>query len=1499
MDTPRNPALSQQDTEDLEQAFQDHFIAGRLPKWLRSATPDHMAKLGPALRRSLQLRHQVSAVLARIEGIDSFALEHLEQALEEHCNETFNVRQWTFIAGHREPVINSQPVGAHLTEVVYTDMPLLEAALRNFTAEEAQKEGQPRGNRLTSARQGRIKPPSPIEFANLCRTLDLGGQYQRHLDSVLQAQATGGQSVAALLGDMHRQLMLVDAYKARLNNVLSEDELQLIVGLCTDGTAPRLQGKPVVAKQLRLLGCNLEQIVVLDVIDEGLLRNTTARVLLHVPGDPHGAWSTFTSLRRLANDLGRRLRTDAYQRFFSRFVRRRDSQRFYSTIIPAYADLADWANYDLEEHMYAYHPPLFDNLGDARIKQMKDDAAMIAVPVRDLDRAVQQAHDQRLAAEGWALLNLAGFFVPVIGAALLAVTAWELLSEVYHGVEAWREGDTSEALDHLVHVATDVAVMGVTAVGIGVAQRLWARSAAVDNLVPAELEDGTRRLCSPTLQAFRSLPPPTEASVDEAGAHRLDEQAWIEMDGHYYPVVQRVSDNQWQLRPRAGHGPRLCHNGAGAWRLWYEQPAQWSDTYGLFRRLGGRFGELNDEQIDQVLVAHGMQADQLRALHVEGRAPSAELVDSVLRFRLDQRIRDVVSGLRGGEHINDVVVLQHARSLPTAQGLSDPELAELAWRNRRILFQRVYDAMQASTTEQTGLLRRAFTSLHEPAARELLRGAHVIDRQQLVESTRVPLRLAEAARAQVARIRQARVFEAFYLDTPQNADLARIALSMLEQLPGGTMPRWRLFEGDLHGPHLLAVGEGPQHFDLVHLGGRFQLLDAHGQAQGNAGELFDILASAYDDNQRDVMGIGEPFAHNLRVLLGRQAAHRRDQLEQLLGGQRVNGWFRAPQRLADGRMGYPLSGRGGAGAGRGRPLALFAMVRALYPTLTDAQVMAWLNDVRHAQLDVGTEIARLGNELSVLDSHLLQWTRLVPRAEVREERDYFRRCLIDCWQRRTTTGPGSDGGLQNYRFAMFAAAPGALPTLPASVSFSHVSELALMGMDLQEVPTAFLWAFPNVRVLELNGNRLTQVPPGITQLEHLRELDMFNNRIVLDGDQARSLSHCESLEYLNLSFNPLGRSFSVAALTRLRRLHLRNTELTVLPAGVFDAPDLMLVDLRDNRITALPPRYHRAPVWTRRMILLWGNPLNAQDLQRVQAALPPLSQVVAQGSISARQRWLDAVNSLARDELSSAWEVVEMEPGGEDFFQMLGRLLETADFQQRGEALADRVFTMLQWMREHASLREELFNQVTQQLTCQDSVALCFSNLELRMLVWRASVDAAAGGQQRALLNLGRQLWRLDQVDRIALEDIQARRTAGSNPDEIEVGLAYRVALRDALDLPAQPGDMLFAGVAGVDEARIERARNRVLSTETTEQLATSLVQREFWQEHLQRTEQARLEVADAPFHERLNALLEEAETVPEAEYLARVNVVNDERQVARKALLLQLTREALASNPG
>lgn len=385
---------------------------------------------------------------------------------------------------------------------------------------------------------------------------------------------------------------------------------------------------------------------------------------------------------------------------------------------------------------------------------------MIAVPVARLDREVQRQHDQRLAAEGWALLNLASFFVPGLGLALLAVTAWELLGEVYHGFEAWHEGDRREALDHLTHVATDLAVLATTVAGVGVARRLWARSVRVDAMVPARLEDGTVKLWQQDLTPFQGQAPDAGASRDAMGIRRLGGQAWIEMDGHHYRVTESAGDGQWQLCPVAGHGPRLRHNGAGAWRLWNEQPALWRDSYRMFRRLGEPFNRLDDEQIDQVLLFHGLDGDDVRGLHVHAQAPSPGMLDSVQRVGLDQRIRGMIGRLRSGEPVEDTTVLDHARRLPGANGLPDQALAELAWTQRRPLLQYLYDALQPTDSPGSAALRRVFPGLHTRTAQALVTAASGVDRRRLLTSGRVALDLAEAARASLSGIRQTRVLEA-------------------------------------------------------------------------------------------------------------------------------------------------------------------------------------------------------------------------------------------------------------------------------------------------------------------------------------------------------------------------------------------------------------------------------------------------------------------------------------------------------------------------------------------------------------------------------------------------------------------------------------------------------------------------------------------------------------------------------------------------------------------
>lgn len=232
---------------------------------------------------------------------------------------------------------------------------------------------------------------------------------------------------------------------------------------------------------------------------------------------------------------------------------------------------------------------------------------------------------------------------------------------------------------------------------------------------------------------------------------------------------------------------------------------------------------------------------------------------------------------------------------------------------------------------------------------------------------------------------------------------------------------------------------------------------------------------------------------------------------------------------------------------------MYAALRAIYPSFTDAEVVAWLNDVHRNGRRVDDELARLSRQLEALDSHLHGWIRMASSSQQRAERRYFRETLVNCWQRRSARSAGQDALPTGYRLSIWSVTLETLPDLPEQVSFAHVHELSLMGLGLREMPPGFLRAFSHLRALELSSNALTQIPAELANLSQLRELDLYGNAIVLDASQAMTLGNCTRLEYINLSYNPLGRTFPLYRLDSLGRLHLRSTGITEFPPPCWTA----------------------------------------------------------------------------------------------------------------------------------------------------------------------------------------------------------------------------------------------------------------------------------------------------------------------------------------------------------
>ncbi|MFK3818636.1 NEL-type E3 ubiquitin ligase domain-containing protein [Pseudomonas sp. NPDC089407] len=1441
----------------MEQAYQDSLIVTRLPRWLRQlriVSPSDQSipvngvyeaqhkALRNAFRHSLACRQWLKRELARIESIDSFTKPLLQRAVREKTGTSHDIdhlylRSWYTRIAHKQGI----SWGRHpLREKDYFDVPLIEAALCNFTEGEGRNE-QHKDNCIVDSQALSVGTLGAPAFARMCRQLDLGGHYQRHLDSVLNApasQAGGWQDMTSTLARLYRSCMVIDACKAKSEGVLNGAELQLVLDLCKEGRPGTFYESKVVARQLRVFGCDLQQIVVLDVLHEGWLFNFSRRVIVYIPDDSKGPWNVAPDLETfIRKGLGKRLRSADYQKFFKRFVRRRDSVQFFSRVAAELEAVVDAATREMDQHLLDYPLPLFDHLAAARIAHIKDDAAVIAVPVADMDRREQEAHDKRMANVAWTLASVAGLFIPALNAMLLTAMVWDLLGDLFHAVEDWREGDSNAAMDHLLNVTRELAFVGVTAVIWREASRAWA---ALDTWVPARLDDGTQKLWNGDLLPYRTSAPPTGAVADLKGIYSAQDRSWITLDGHYYEV-QQTAEGEWHFKPHRGHAPLLRHNGAGAWRLWTEQPASWTDKHRMFRRLGERFARLDDQQIDQAMAMHGLETDNLRALHVYGRPPEAEVFDTLDRLLIDSRIQALLDCLKAGRWSDDQALLLKARALPGVTEQEGPELVAQLSLKRRQLFQQLYNEQQAPENEALATLRRAFPSLHRAAASELVKGLAVDgkDYRALVKGT-VPFRMVDKARLSALRIRVARACEALFIDTPQTLDQAKAALTLLQsQDARAVRPRWRLYDGDAPNPVFVTEGGGLT-FRLVHKAGLFELEDALGGELAGPGELFETLRVALDSADFTAMGINETDPQSLRRSLAAQVNGRTDRVAQVLGKDYRQPWLLTPMRLADGRVGYPLGGiQGRLARPSSRPRAFATRLRDLYPAYSDEQINTWLVNLHAAGRDTERELGMLEQQARALERQLRNWEWQATLTSDKSERKRFRKAMMLCWRELIPYQDYSQPGRLATAWHYFGYELRSLPELGAAFNFTHVSEMSLGSLLLTEVPDGFLRCFPNLVTLGLSSNLLRRLPAGLSELGSLRILDLSGNRIVLDRTHADVLGSCSQLRYLNLSNNNLSTGFSVSRMPHLMELRLRNTGLAAIPAGLLSCSELYFLDAANNRLTSLPAGFLDSQLWQTGYVRLSGNPLTAHQAAEMQVDW----EIPSTSLVPLRLRWLDRLEGIEREGLASAWICVEQMDGSSNFLSLLSQLTRSRDFKHplHGETLALRVLELMVSMQDEPQLAEEIFSSALIE-NCADNATVVLGQLEIRKLVWQAERAAPAADQEGALVKIARQLWRQRQIDLIALHEANAR---GVGRESIEWALAYSIRLRDALELPGNVRSMLHEGIPNLSDAQVANVRDRIRENETAEAVSVWMAEQPFWRRYMEQRYARELEVPE------------------------------------------------------
>ncbi|MCU1731882.1 MULTISPECIES: NEL-type E3 ubiquitin ligase domain-containing protein [unclassified Pseudomonas] len=1199
--------------------------------WIEKALRDkpHVgAYVQEAYAQHRRYEAQVNALLARIPTLEAFAEPLLKAAISQQFGMDLDVRgtylfhagrvhvDGSFVAASRDPVVASYNAVRAATQ------PLLLAALQNFEAWETEASGManpPHESMVyvalsaTETLQGPTLDIVPEQFAALCRTLDLGGQYQALIESVLAgASAPAGEATQRLFEDFERSAFLLQLHLACLKGDISERMYDAVKSF---SNGPVLSGAPLVSGFLGAWDVELKSIVIIGSYSPGSLPTSYPRwdglnrnepLIVYIPDDPFGPLKEYASFAHFSEALRDKLREPDYLRFFQRFVPARHSAELFGTLQRAFHpkvwNSGGWyeEGEDNDARLKLSDLPfggsIFLKLVQQKIAALKDDALFHAVPTADEDHKSLMDKLRYFGEVSFAVLNVAAFVVPGLGAVMMAVAAVQLSYEVYEGIDSMAAGEREQAWDYLMDVVENLALMaalGGASSGAGIAA--LEVPSAVAEMRPVRLPDGATRLWKPDLAPFaHDIVLPAGLTPDAQGLYHFQGKQWLPLEGRTYSVRDGENGSYLEHPGRAdAYRPAVRHNTAGAWLHELDEPLEWEGLT-LFRRLGAEGDELSDEAAQRALYVSDTHEAQLRRALAEGQRPPALLSDTVERFRLDQVLETV------GE------------SVSRAQ--------------RAQLFNGAYERLNPILSVEARLFKHSFSSLPAKVIEELLMHADAAELAHLRSERKIPLRLAGEARAYLQKVRLARAYEGLFLRYIDNPDSAKLMLHSLERLPGWPAAmrlevRAMTFDGELLDS--LGPADAPARRVLIEDAEGYRV---HGAAPTSASvDLYAGVLQALTAPEREALAlVGDDPALALKLKVQAQPLLSRQDLRALLKMQPLRPAARSPMRLADGRLGYPLSGRGVL-PGYITEDTLLDKVRLL--ELEDAfpeDVLRDLYSVCLSRAAINERLDVLLEERRALSDSLAEWAnasanQASPSTERVTSRERIGEALWAHWRGNALPEIGRSGRPLQLRSIYVDDFPEHLPAfvyqrvhtleledLTAPALRVSVETNGSVRQDQQL--SGFLQRFPEVTSLSLNrgtGWLANELPQIVMQsFPWLRELRLTSQHLTVNQRVFDDFRAMRDLRRLDLSGNPL----DVDSITQLNEpdldyLGLNNMGLTHWPDWLDSRAleNISEVSLVDNHLTELsePMLRNQGNSVYHTRVLLRGNVLSRQTIFNV------------------------------------------------------------------------------------------------------------------------------------------------------------------------------------------------------------------------------------------------------------------------------------------------------------
>lgn len=1156
-----------------------------LPDWFQRATIEQQRALQDCFSASFKAQTQLDKTMSGLQTIDAFAAPILVQALKHQFGVEADIHK-TFVCLRRALAMGDLEIEVSSFEVM--KLTLLQAALHNFEESECEEWAFHRSSGFVkeSTTAGTFEvitvDMTATQFLTLCRSLDIGAQYQVYLNDFFHpAEIQRETELREQYIASQKTAMRAAAELALLKKDIEPEDYQMILSVI-DGVVHPWQGdKQVWFRDLSVMKRRMVGCVVFSISEQYRYTN---EFIVYVPHDPQHPFKRYTTAQ-MREEFKRQFtaRDDsasddaaptAHQRFFSQFVAYADQPYYYSQfsrqsddapadpmrsvwikavqLIPPFSTVTRIKELPPEPQgkrvpvedpylnpfgiiqegagLWSANTDLWVYLYEQNRAKAIADARGHAVPTADVDARVRAEKLNHLLELGMLGLNLVSMFVPVLGEIMMTVMAGQLLYESFEGAIEWSEGDRNAAKAHLVDVAENLALIGVMAgVGKGLGKFTAVKpEPVVERLEPIKRSDGQSRLWKPDLSAYqRDITLDDSSGPDARGLHRMNGNTYLRQSGKVYEVSYDETLKKWRINhPTDAQAwrPILEHNGQGAWRHASERPLTW-DRLTLLRRMGPATNGITDEQLLKIADACGVSDNALRKMHMDHLPIPSELADALQVFAADHGIKP--------------------------------------------------DTRPAPAQPLIARLQRECPGLGEAVAQRVLLDANAEELTRLKGGQRVPLRMLEEARwyAQQGRVSQA--FADLYVGRVVSADSNWLALHALEKLPGWSGDvRLEIRDGHIDGPLIDGIGRenAASRKYVVKQGPAYQAFNERGEELNsvprNGDNFFASIMHALPDEARQALGVPQVSQH---VFLKRAVVDVA-KLNRVELGQRLEArWgrkkaFKPPVRVAERKVGYYASGRG-----QGLNPSLVTRVRDVYPGLTDQQA----NGLILKQLRAGMSDAQIFGwlqarirEWQALELTLDQWvgesTNSVPLFML-EGKVSVARDLKQSWRNAPLIE-------ENPRFgSLELICNDPLPSL--SADFSHVRDLAVRGRCITDANAdTFLQGFPQLESLLINAtsDEFSTVPDVLKRMSGLKRLSLRSS-VPYAADFASRLGALTTLEELIVFSQGLGQTvLDVSQLRNLRKLRLDGFAISQWPDGALDLPHLEHLDLRGTWIFKLP-----------------------------------------------------------------------------------------------------------------------------------------------------------------------------------------------------------------------------------------------------------------------------------------------------------------------------------------